>query len=63
LKNVSNVLWLPPQAIRTFEGRNFVVVKNETGQSARTDVKIGIKNDDRVEIVSGVKEGQEVVAP
>ena len=63
LENVSNVLWLPPQAIRTFEGRNFVVVKNESGQSARTDVRIGIKNDDRVEIVSGVKEGQEVIAP
>ena len=63
LKNVTNVLWLPPQAIRTFEGRNFVVVKNVSGQSARTDVKIGIQNSDRVEIVSGVKEGQEVVAP
>lgn len=63
LKNNTNVLWLPPQAIRTFEGRNFVVVKNASGQSARTDVKVGIQNADRVEIVSGVKEGQEVVAP
>lgn len=63
LKKVTNVLWLPPQAIRTFEGRNFVVVKNASGLSTRTDVKIGIQNDAQVEIKDGLKEGQEVVAP
>jgi multidrug efflux pump subunit AcrA (membrane-fusion protein) len=63
LKSVTNALWLPPQAIRSFEGRNFVVVKSPGGQTSRTDVKIGIQNADRVEILDGLKEGQEIVAP
>lgn len=57
-----NVLWLPPAAIRTFEGRNFVVIKTE-GLPKRQDVKIGIKNEERVEIIDGLQEGQVVVAP
>lgn len=63
LSKVEKALWLPPAAIRSFEGRNFVVVKSATGQSSRTDVKVGIQNDDQVEIKSGLKEGQEVLAP
>jgi len=51
------VLWLPPQAIRTFEGRNFVVVRDGEG-TRRVDVKLGIKSDDRVEILEGLEEGQ-----
>jgi len=57
-----NVLWLPPQAVRTFEGRNFVVVKTE-GLPKRMDVKLGIKNEERVEILTGLEEGQVVIAP
>ena len=55
-------LWLPPQAIRSFEGRNFVVVKTD-GLPRRVDVRLGIKNEEQVEILEGVEEGQEVVAP
>lgn len=62
LESKTGVLWLPPQAIRTFEGRNFVVVKTE-GLPRRVDVKLGIKNDEKVEILDGVQVGQEVVAP
>lgn len=57
-----NVLWLPPTAIRSFEGRNFVVVKTEA-LPKRVDVKLGIKNEERVEILSGVEEGQVIIAP
>jgi RND family efflux transporter MFP subunit len=57
-----NALWLPPQAIRNFQGRRFVVVKDADGER-RSDVKLGIQSDDRVEILSGVLEGQTVVAP
>ena len=57
-----NVLWLPPQAIRNFEGRKFVVVKHGEGQR-RADVKVGIIGDDRIEILEGLSEGQVVVAP
>ncbi|MCX7680373.1 MAG: HlyD family efflux transporter periplasmic adaptor subunit [Anaerolineae bacterium] len=60
LERKDNVLWLPPQAIRTFEGRRFVVVQQDGGQ-ARVDVKIGIEGKDRVEITEGLTEGQIVI--
>jgi multidrug efflux pump subunit AcrA (membrane-fusion protein) len=62
LEHRENVLWLPPQAIRVFEGRNFVVVQEE-GFQQRVDVKLGIESDDRIEIEDGLEEGQVVIAP
>lgn len=62
LESVKNVLWLPPAAIRSFEGRNFVVVKTDD-LPKRVDVSLGIKNEEQVEILSGVEEGQVVIAP
>jgi RND family efflux transporter MFP subunit len=62
LEKKENTLWLPPQAIRRFEGRRFVVVQEEGGQR-RVDVKIGITSDDRVEITEGLEEGMVVIAP
>lgn len=60
LQNQLDVLWLPPQAIRTFEGRRFVVVRDGTVDQ-RVDVKLGLQNQDRVEITEGLTEGQIVV--
>jgi len=57
-----NVLWVPPEAVRTFEGREFVVVRDGETQR-RVDVEIGIRGDDRVEIEAGLTEGEIVVAP
>ncbi len=62
LEQKNDVLWLPPQAVRTFEGRKFVVVQDGDGQR-RVDVKIGIAAVDRVEIQEGLKEGQVAIAP
>jgi multidrug efflux pump subunit AcrA (membrane-fusion protein) len=62
LEKKTDVLWLPPQAVRTFEGRKFVVVQEGSGQR-RVDVKVGIQSEDRVEIQEGLKEGQVAVAP
>ena len=62
LEQRDDVLWLPPQAIRTFEGRRFVVVQ-EDGFQQRVDVIIGIQSDNRVEIEEGLEEGQIVVSP
>jgi multidrug efflux pump subunit AcrA (membrane-fusion protein) len=62
LEKKDNVLWVPPQAVRNFEGRRFVVVQDGDGQR-RVDVKIGITGDDRLEIVEGLTAGQIVVAP
>jgi multidrug resistance efflux pump len=60
LERKDDVLWLPPQAIRTFEGRRFVVVQEGEGQR-RVDVKVGIQGEDRVEIEEGLTEGQIVI--
>ena len=60
LERKDGVLWLPPQAVRDFQGRRFVVVQNGDRQR-RVDVKIGIANSDRVEIVEGLDEGQVVI--
>lgn len=62
LDRSEDTLWLPPQAVRTFEGRNFVVVQ-EAGGQRRVDVTLGIRGTDRVEILDGLEEGQTVVAP
>lgn len=57
-----DVLWLPPAALREFNGRLFVVVQDGPAQQ-RLDVKIGLQNENQVEILSGVSEGQVVVGP
>lgn len=61
LQRKEKVLWLPPQAIRTFQGRRFVVIEGEGGRQRRVDVKLGIESADKVEIVEGLKEGQKVI--
>jgi multidrug efflux pump subunit AcrA (membrane-fusion protein) len=60
LEQKDNALWLPPAAIRTFQGRDFVVIQDGSVQR-RVDVKLGIKGEDRVEVLEGVAEGQVVV--
>lgn len=56
----SNVLVLPVQAIRN-DGRTFVLVPDGSG-SKRVDVRIGLSTADSVEIISGLSEGQIVLA-
>lgn len=58
-----DVLWLPPAAIQTFRGRAFVFVQADDGTQRRADVTLGIETAERTEIVSGVAEGDVVVAP
>jgi len=63
LERKEDALYLPPQAIRTFEGRRFVVVRDEDGRQRRVDVKVGIQSEDRIEILEGLEEGQIVLGP
>ena len=60
LEEKDDVLWLPPAAIRIFQGREFVIVQ-DVDRQRRADVEIGIGSDDRVEILEGLEEGQIVV--
>jgi HlyD family secretion protein len=62
IEEVHDVLRLPPEAIRVYEGRRFVVVRDEEGQR-RVDVDLGVIGDDWVEICEGLAEGQVVIAP
>ncbi|MGB0384606.1 MAG: efflux RND transporter periplasmic adaptor subunit [Ardenticatenaceae bacterium] len=57
-----DTLWLPPAAIRTFNGRHFVVIQEGGGQR-RIDVEIGTEGKGRVEITAGVEKGQTVIGP
>jgi hypothetical protein len=57
-----NVLWLPPAAIRTFQSRTFVVIQTPEGERV-ADVTLGLQTTDRVEIQSGVQEGDVIVGP
>jgi multidrug efflux pump subunit AcrA (membrane-fusion protein) len=54
-----DVLWLPPAAIRQFQNRTFVVLQTPDGPRS-VDVQIGLRTDERVEIISGVNEGDVV---
>lgn len=56
----SNVLWLPPEAIRTFDGIGYVIVE-EDGVRARVDVVIGLRSDDRIEVIGELSEGDTVI--
>jgi len=60
LERKNDVLWVPPQAIRLFDGRRFAVLQDGDLQR-RVDVTVGIETPDRVEIKSGLEEGQMVV--
>ena len=62
LEQRDDVLWLPPAAIREFNGRLFVVVQEGQTQR-RLDIRVGLQNENQIEIVSGVSEGQVVVGP
>jgi multidrug efflux pump subunit AcrA (membrane-fusion protein) len=60
LERKADVLWLPPQALRLFDGRRFAVLQDGDVQR-RVDVTVGIETPERVEIEAGLEEGQTVV--
>jgi multidrug efflux pump subunit AcrA (membrane-fusion protein) len=59
IERSEDTLWLPPAAIRTFEGRRFVMVK-EADRLRKVDVNLGIEGEDRTEILAGLEEGQTI---
>jgi multidrug efflux pump subunit AcrA (membrane-fusion protein) len=61
LQEKEDVLWLPPAAIRTYQGRNFCVVQNPDGSQKRVDVLLGIVTEEKAEIAAGLEAGQIVV--
>ncbi|HLF01275.1 MAG TPA: efflux RND transporter periplasmic adaptor subunit [Anaerolineales bacterium] len=57
-----NVLWLPPEAIRTTGNRTFVFVQTGSG-AQQVNIAVGIETRERVEILDGLSEGQIVIGP
>jgi RND family efflux transporter MFP subunit len=62
LASQQKILWLPPEAVRSVAGRTFVIINSDSGPK-RVDIEIGLQTRDRVEIVSGLTEGQVVYGP
>ncbi len=62
LEERENVLWISPAALRTFQGRDFVIIQDGDVQR-RVDVRLGLKTQDRIELLEGLSEGQIVLGP
>lgn len=62
LEERPDVLWLSPAALRTFQGRDFVIIQDGDLQR-RVDIRLGLRSQERVEIVEGLTEGQIVLGP
>jgi multidrug efflux pump subunit AcrA (membrane-fusion protein) len=60
LERKADVLWVPPQALRIFDGRRFAVLQDGDVQR-RIDVTVGIETTERVEVEEGLEEGQVLV--
>lgn len=56
LGRVDDALWLPPEAVQGYSGNYFVRLRDGT----EAPVEVGIYGRERVEILDGVSEGQEV---
>jgi membrane fusion protein, macrolide-specific efflux system len=56
-----NAITIPPAALRTMTGRNYVQVVDDKGAKREVDVEVGMQNSTSVEILKGLTPGQKVV--
>lgn len=56
-----NAVTIPPAALRSYAGRNYVQVVDDKGNKREVDVEIGLQTSTSVEIVKGLTPGQKVV--
>jgi len=63
LRQVDNALVIPIDALKQENGQNYVLVREneDTNQLVRKEVKIGIENDTKVEILEGLSENDQIV--
>lgn len=56
-----NAITIPPSALRTITGRNYVQLVDASGTKREVDVEIGLQTSTSVEILKGLEPGQKVV--
>jgi HlyD family secretion protein len=57
----ANTLFLPERLVEFKEGKAFIEVKNEKSEIVKKEVKVGLSDGINIEILEGLKEGEEVV--
>ena len=58
-----NALTIPLLATRTRGGKTYVDVKTGDSQTEEREIETGIETDDRIEVVSGLSESDEIAIP
>ena len=61
LDSRQDVLWLPEKAVVTIGGQPMVYYQDETGLRSAKPVETGLEADSGIEIISGLKAGDEVI--
>jgi HlyD family secretion protein len=56
----ANILMIPESAVFEYNGKDHVFV-NENGRAVLRQIEAGMKSDGKVEILDGLKEGEEVI--
>ncbi|NLJ96348.1 MAG: biotin/lipoyl-binding protein [Clostridiales bacterium] len=61
LKELKNVLYLPKSAVHRDKEKSYVYVEDEGGFKSVKEVETGLEADRKVEIISGLSEGDSVI--
>ena len=57
----ANTLYIPERLVLFIDGKTYVEIENEKGEIVNNEVKIGLSDGINVEILEGLKEGDEIV--
>ena len=60
LEKEENVICIPVEAVQTKNGEKYVSVVNDDGTITETTITTGVSNDEYVQILTGLTEGQKV---
>jgi RND family efflux transporter MFP subunit len=60
-RSVPDALTIPAEALLTEQGSTSVMVAGPDGHAHKKPVKVGIRDDDRIQIVEGLQPGDKVV--
>jgi len=61
VQRIEDAILIPPTALRSSGGRNYVQVIDKDGNKQEVDVEVGIQKPTEVQIVKGLSAGQKVV--